>query len=137
MTIETEYLNTDFDLKSAAPFDTLNQELSQRCFVLHYTPGGDGNWHSIVDSRHDGTSVRTAEMDIDSIIEALKQLSPTAQAELDACFMREFNIGFDCGDTWAYPHTLRTAIIQSIADARCSFAITLYPMRNPNGTPKE
>jgi hypothetical protein len=136
MIIETEYVNTDLDLKSAVPFDTLNQELSQMCFILHYTLGGDGNWHSIVESRHDGTSIRTAEMDIDSIIEALRRLSPAAQTELDACFMREFNIGFHCGDTWAYPHRLPASIVQSIADARCSLAITLYPMRHPNGAPR-
>lgn len=136
MTIDSEYRNTDLDLKSVAPFDTLNHELGHACCVLHYTHGSDGNWHAIVESLHDSSSVPAAETDIKSIIDALKQLSPAAQAEFDACFMREFNIGFDCGDTWAYSHMLHTAIIQEIADAHCSLAITLYPKRNPDGTPK-
>ena len=138
MATETEYANTDFDLKSATPFDTLQRELDQTCCVLHYTRGDDGHWHSIVESSHcDENRNRNAEMDIHAIIKAMRSLSPVAMAELNACCLREFNIGFHCWDTWAYVHALPNAIVRAIADADCSVAVTLYPMRNPDGTPKE
>jgi len=138
MTFETEYANTDFDLKSTTPFDRLQRELNQTCCVLHYTHGDDGHWHSIVESSHDEESGnRNAERDIGAIINAINALSPAAKAQLDACYLREFNIGFHCWDTWAYAHTLQPEVVRSVADINCSIAVTLYPMRNPDGTPKE
>lgn len=137
MTSDTAYANTDFDLKSMTPFDTLNRELEKTCCVLHYTRGDDGHWHSIVESSHDDESCkRNAEMDIAAIIDAINALSADARAELDACYLREFNIGFHCWDTWAYVHSLPPIVVRSVADANCSIAITLYPMRNPDGIPK-
>lgn len=138
MTSKTEYANTDFDLKSTTPFDTLHRELQSSCWVLHYTYGPDGHWHAIVESSHGEESCdRNAEMDIAAIIGAINALSPTASAELDACYLREFNLGFECWDTWAYSHQLSQTIVRAVANANCSIAVTLYPMRNPGGTPRE
>ncbi|MGD1952251.1 MAG: hypothetical protein ACFB14_21775 [Leptolyngbyaceae cyanobacterium] len=138
MKTETEYINTDFDLKSKSSFDTLNRELDQMCCVLHYTHGEDGHWHSTVESANpDETSKRNAEMDILAIIAVLNALSPAATVELASCYLREFNIGFHCWDTWAYVHTLPSPVVQAIANADCSLAVTLYPMRDPDGKPKE
>ncbi|MEO0397233.1 MAG: hypothetical protein AAF243_14785 [Cyanobacteria bacterium P01_A01_bin.137] len=138
MKIETEYINTDFDLKSQSPFDTLNRELDQMCCVLHYTHSEDGYWYSTVESANpDEISNRNAETDILAIIAAINTLSPTATAELASCYLREFNIGFHCWDTWAYVHTLPSLVVQAIANADCSLAVTLYPMRDPDGNPKE
>ncbi|HCS50808.1 MAG TPA: hypothetical protein DIW81_04325 [Planctomycetaceae bacterium] len=138
MTIETLYANTDFDLKSEIPFDTLNHELDATCCVLHYTQADDGHWHSIVESlQNDETSPRKAEKDILAIIDAIKVLTPTAKAEFNSCYLREFNIGFHCGDTWAYVHTVPPSVVRAVADAGCSIAVTLYPIRNSDGTPKE
>ena len=137
--LETEYANTDFDLKSATPFDTLNRELAASCCVLHYySLGDDGTWSSIVESAHDEeTASRNAEIDILAIIEALDGISPAAKAELDACSTREFNIGFHCWDTWSYAHNIPAAVVQAVATAGCSLAVTLYPMRKPDGTPRQ
>lgn len=137
MTHETQYVNTDFDLKSATSFDTLHRELDRTCSVLHYAQGEDGHWHAIVESAHDDEcDSRTADMDIAALVAAINGLSPAAQAELHACYLREFNIGFHCWDTWAYQHSLSPATVRMVADAECSIAVTLYPMRNPDGTPK-
>jgi hypothetical protein len=63
--IETEYANTDFDLKSQFPFDVLHDELAATCRVLHYTHGDYGNWHAIVEARHgEDSRKRDAEKDI-------------------------------------------------------------------------
>ena len=138
MKIDTEYANTDFDLKSETPFDSLHRELDATCAVLRYTQGDDGHWHSIVESSHrEENSTRDAETDILAMIYAIKALSPAARAEFDACHVREFNIGFHCADTWAYVHTISAHVVRAVADADCSIAVTLYPMRNPDGLPKE
>jgi hypothetical protein len=136
--MDTKYANTDFDLKSEKPFDSLNSELDRMCCVLHYTHGEDGHWHSIVESEHDDESpTRDATKDILAMIDAINSLSPSAKAELDACYLREFNIGFHCWDSWAFVHTLRWDTVRAVAEVGCSIAITLYPMRNPDGKPKE
>ena len=138
MASETEYANTDFDLKSATPFDTLQRELDESCCVLHYTHGDDDHWHSIVESSHDDECCEhDAKLDIAAIINAINALSPAAKAELAACYLREFNVGFHCWDTWAYVHTLPQAIVRAVADANCSLAVTLYPMRKSDGTARE
>ncbi|MGZ0173237.1 MAG: hypothetical protein ACKVHE_27225 [Planctomycetales bacterium] len=85
----------------------------------------------------DGVSKRDAATDILTIVEAINSLSLAVKEELDKCYLREFNIGFHCGDTWAYAHTLPTDIVRAVADAGCSIAVTLYPMRNPDGSVKE
>ena len=138
MTIDTEYANTDFDLKSEAAFDTLNRELDATCCVLQYTHGDDGHWHSIVESSHyDETSARNAGLDIVAMIDAINSLSRAAKAQFDACYLREFNIGFHCADTWAYVHAVPPNVVRAVADSGCSIAVTLYPTRNPDGTLRE
>jgi hypothetical protein len=138
MTRDTEYANTDLDLKSAVPFDRLNRELASKCRVLHYTHGDDGNWHSIVEASHGSDSrSRNAEMDIAAIIDAIRDLSSEAKAELRACHLRQFDIGFHCWDTWGFGHAVPNRIVHAIAEIDCSLSITLYPMRNPDGSPKE
>ncbi len=135
--IQTEYANTDFDLKSNKPFDTLHAELLNVCSVLQYTEGDDGNWHAIIEAHHDDDSRdRDAALDILSILDALNSLSDRASEELAACYLREFNVGFHCGDSWAYVQQIPQAVVRAVADARCSLAVTLYPMRNADGTAK-
>ncbi len=135
--MDTEYANTDFDLKSETPFDTLNDELERACCVLHYTQDEDGHWFSIVEAVHeDDTSNRNAELDILEILDAINALSPAAKLEYDSCYLREFNLGFNCWDTWAYVHRLPHSVVKAVANAGCSLAVTLYPMRNPDGTLK-
>ncbi len=135
--ITTEYATTDFDLESNTPFDALHNELLKSCCVLHYTEWDDGTWRAIIEADdNEDYRDRDAAMDILFILKALNSLSTPAKAELDGCYLREFNIGFPCGDTWAFAHQLSQAVVRAVADASCSIAVTLYPMRNADGTPK-
>ena len=135
--IESEYANTDFDLKSASSFDTLHEELSSRCLVLHYGQGDDGDFRACFESDHDGESKESgAERDIMLMVNAIRSLSDTATAELNACHLREFNIGFHCGDTWAFVHSVPHRVMSAASDVGCSLAVTLYPARHPDGTPR-
>ena len=132
--IESEYKNTDFDLKSNTPFDTLHNELKLSCIELHYTQSKDGNWHASYESNFDAHSLDFDEAtNILLIIDALKALSKQAKAEFAACYLREFNLGFHCGDTWAFGHQISEAEVRSVAELECSIAVTHYPTRNSDG----
>ena len=133
--IESEYANTDFDLKSTSSFDNLHRELAAACCLLHYTQGDDGDFHACFESDHDGESKITgAERDIMLMVDAIRSLSLVARAELDACHLREFNIGFHCGDTWAFTHSIPHRTVSAASDVGCSIGVTLYPSRHPDGT---
>ena len=62
-------------------------------------------------------------------------LSSKARQEFDECYMREFNIGFDCWDTCSYVHSAPTDILRDLADLSCTIAVTLYPMRDMDKKP--
>lgn len=134
---ETEYANTDLDLVSASAFDAVVDELKHACHVLSYTQGADNRWYAVIESKHgQDYMARTATLDINSIIQALEKLSIPAKLEFDRCERRDFNIGFHCWETWSYNHALPNDVLRSIAALNGTLSITLYPMRNPDGTPK-
>ena len=133
-TLETTYSNTDLDLKSSFPFDTLNQEFEKSCCILHYVQTDEGQFSSTIESTL--YNQQHASEDILALLNVIHSLSPQARTELDMCFLRDFNIGFCCGDTWGYHHRLEPKLVKAIADVGCSISITLYPMRNPDGSLK-
>lgn len=137
---DTRYVNTDLDLKSSSPFECLIRELEMSCTVLHYTHGEDGHWHSIVESSYpeeEHSKDRNGAMDIRLILDNLKGLSSQARLELQNCYMKEFNMGFDCWDTWSYVHSLPVDILRQAAELSCTIAVTLYPMRDTDGKPRD
>lgn len=132
MNIATEYINTDFELKSQTSFDALHLELKQEGYVLHYD-NEEGDWYLVFESvTSGGIDDRSAEQDILSIISLLCQLSSKAKSELAACYLREFNLGFNCGDIAAYSLSLSASTVRAIAEVDCSISVTLYPLHNPN-----
>ena len=134
-TLETIYTNTDFDLKSNGAFDELHAELSAKCLVLHYACGEDGIYTASYESDHDDTAeLSGVERDISLMLAAVKSLSEPARIQFDGCHLREFNIGFECGDTWAFAYSLTQQTIDAVSAASCTLAVTLYPMRNPDGS---
>ena len=113
--LETEYINTDFDLESEHPFETLTKELTLSCYVLHYFQDDRSHWLARIESNCDHSlNKRDAATDILTIIKALNSLSEQAKKELAACYLREFNLGFNCGDAWAYSHQLPITVVQAV-----------------------
>lgn len=136
MNVDTEYAATDFDLESRSPFDTLQRELADTCCLLHYSGGTDG-WSATVESNGGEDCTRSdAIADIRALLDAIEQLSSTARQELAECHRREFNLGFHCWDSWAFVQALPADLVRDVAQAGCSIAVTLYPMRHPDGTPR-
>lgn len=131
--VDSEYANTDFDIRSATRFDALHAELSAACCMLHYSEAADGSWWASYEADQLNPDAAT---DIMAMLAVVESLSDAARAEFSACYMRDFNIGFHCWDSWAYNHALPASVVSAVARAGCSMSITLYPMRGPDGTPK-
>jgi len=131
--VETNYANTDFDLRSPVAFDELDAELSTLCCKLQYDRAPDGVWWASYEANQLNDS---AENDISAFLAAIDELSETARSQLSSCTKRDFNIGFHCWDSWAYNLHLPRTLVAAVANSAASISITLYPMREPDGTPK-
>lgn len=124
----TSYLNTDLVLASRHSLADLCEEFDRTCCVLYQQQGDGGDWHVAIESNAiDNVS---ATDDIRQMMAARETLSSRAVSQWNACHERCFNIGFDCGETWAYQHSLPQNVLGLIADAGCSLTVTLYPIRD-------
>ncbi|QDV23850.1 hypothetical protein [Aureliella helgolandensis] len=131
--MESSYANTDFDLRSSKPFDVLNAELSDACCILHYAESKDGTWSASYEADRLNDS---ATNDILAFIGVLDRLTEVAKQQLIECTTRDFNVGVNCWDTWGYNIGLSASTVSAVANVGCSISFTLYPMREPDGTPK-
>ncbi|MGB3788080.1 MAG: hypothetical protein WA949_08720 [Phormidesmis sp.] len=122
---QTCYRNTDLELKSPLSLSALCGEFAHSCHILHHTQDKEGNWCATIESSL--VEDRTAADDIQAMLAVIPTLTAAAQKQWNDCYFREFDLGFDCGDTWAYRHTLSLDIIQAVAEANCSLSVTLYP----------
>lgn len=134
----TQYLNTDFDLESDSSLQRLAGELRKTCDVLHCTENGDGSWQMTIEARHDECGVdRNPNLDIAAMLEAIADVSEGARTEYNSCSRRDFNIGYECWDSWAFNSGISHQVLQMVVRSGCSISWTLYPMRNPDGAPRE
>ena len=124
---ETRYLNTDLVLASQNSLAELCAEFERSCCVLYCGQDDDGDWRATIES--DVTDNVSVSEDIRRMLTALETLSGIAKKQWSGCYQRDLNAGFDCGETWAYPHSLPSDVVRMIADAGCSLSITLYPIR--------
>lgn len=132
-TFDTNYANTDLDLISPVAFDALNGELSESCCQLHYAEMTDGSWSASYEANQLNSD---ASNDIGALLAAIERLSDLAKSQLEACSTRDFNVGFHCWDSWGYNYPFPMALLKIVSNAGFSMSITLYPMREIDGTPK-
>lgn len=112
---KTQYLNTDLDLRSHEPLTTLCHELERTCCILNHIQADHGHWHATIESNLSEDSC--ADLAIQAMLAVLPQLSAQAKRQWDNCYLRAFDLGFECGDTWAYPYALTAESIRLIAEA--------------------
>jgi hypothetical protein len=68
------------------------------------------------------------ETSIDVMLKAVEAFGEPARTIWASCTQREFNIGYDCGNTpWAFNQALSSELTARIAAAGASLRITLYP----------
>jgi hypothetical protein len=124
------FLNTDLDLVSADDLSPLAKALEAACvFPMHVTRGADGLWYAMFETQGERTE---PEPCISVMLSAIESLPPAHRSTWDHCTLREFNIGYDCGDEpWAFNQGLSVALLGRMAAVGASLRVTLYPDREP------
>lgn len=120
----TQYLNTDLVLVSKQPLTTLCAEFERTCHILYHERNEDGDWQAVIEAGKEGSE--SAEEDITELLLAIAGLSPEGQMQWGECERSEFDLGFEAGATWTFKHELSQRLVQRIAAAGCSLAVTIY-----------
>jgi len=133
---KTHYLNTDLDLVAGQSLQALADALETRgVSPLHVALRDDQQWYSILETVEQFTQ---PEPNIVALLTAIEALDPQSRIQWAACAIREFNIGYDCGDEpWAFNHGLTAATLARMAALGISLRITLYPPENKASTTSE
>jgi hypothetical protein len=123
-----QYLNTDLDLVAERDLQPLATALEVLAVsALHVTAGEDGRWYATFEINHD-LQVHNPESTIIAMLDAVDALNKSDRRLWAACLVREFNVGFDCGDKpWAFNEGMTNATLRRIAKVGASLRITLYP----------
>jgi hypothetical protein len=126
---ETHYLNTDLDLVAERDLTLLVSALTDRGVPsLSMFQRDDGRWQATFETEE---VFRNADANISALLTAIEGLSPEPLSAWSACSVREFNIGYDCGDEpWAFTDQITTGTLTRITALGASLRITLYPIRN-------
>ena len=123
---KTQYLNTDLDLASAQSLEALaGAYRSQGVPPLHVEQRDDGRWFATLETEEQFSE---PEPNITAFLTVIEGFAGPMRDSWLACEVREFNIGYDCGDEpWAFNHGLTTATLARMAVLGISLRITLYP----------
>ena len=122
------YLNADLDLVSPTDFDALVRALRDGgVYALDAELAEDGLWHGTFET---DDSYDQPDANLNAFLAVVETFMPPLREQWLACTLREFNIGYDCGDEpWAYNHGLSAQTLRRLANAGVSLRITLYPER--------
>lgn len=122
------YLNTDLDLVSEHDLTALTAEFEAGEFwTLRTTLGDDGLWYATIETeqRHE-----EPEPNIAAMLNVIESLAAPLRLIWDNCRLRQFNMGYDCGDEpWAFNQGLSAELLGRIAAVGASVRLTLYPDR--------
>jgi hypothetical protein len=124
------YLTTDLDLVSADDLSPLAKALTtDGTYIMHVTRGQDESWYARFSTNE---QFPEPESTIGVMLSAIESLPPVHRSTWDHCTLREFNIGYDCGDEpWAFNQGLSVALLGRMVAVGASLRVTLYPDREP------
>jgi len=134
---QIHYCNTDLDLTNAGDLTPLGEAFeSAGLLQLHVTQSDNGMWYAIFEAgtldeeRDDRERYVKPELDIAVMLAVVESLAPPLRVLWDGCTIREFDIGYDCGnEPWAFNQGLSNALLRRIAAAGATLRVTLYPNR--------
>ncbi|MDB5347030.1 MAG: hypothetical protein JWP89_5407 [Schlesneria sp.] len=124
-----QYLNTDLDLTSVVDLTSVAAAF-ELCglFALDVSQRDDGLWYAIFEA--DETYDEPGS-NISMMLDAVESLGAEQRAVWSGCSVRDFNIGYDCGDEpWAFNQGLSAEILGRIAAVGASLRWTIYPNRH-------
>ena len=119
------YLNTDLDLRSAEDLTPLAEALGRAGVRSMDVNCSDRTWWAMLET----TECReNPDATISYMLDAIENMPPDATSIWQNCSSREFNIGYDCGDTpWGFTNAISNHTLMRIANAGASLGITIYP----------
>lgn len=119
-----QYLNTDLDLVSDVDLGPLNKEFDHLGLALHLHAGDDDRFYLMCED----TSDVEPERNIIRMLNAIDQLSDEGSRLWKLCSVREFNIGYECGDEpRSFEQGVSNKTLRRIVECGASLKITLYP----------
>jgi len=118
------YLNTDLYLKSDENLWPLVRAL-QRHNMYHLGVYNEKTyWQTALELE---ASARAPNGHILPMLKAIESLGKAAKARWERCSRREFNVGYECGDTpHMVGHGLSDRTLRRMADLGMSFGISIY-----------
>ena len=124
---EIHYISTALTLRAPLDLAPLSDALEQQgLLALHSGPWQNGLWFVQIWASND---LPELSQDINAMLTAIEGLDEPVQRLWSACTIREFNIGYDCGDTpWAFNQELLPETLARIAQVDASLVITIYPV---------
>jgi hypothetical protein len=120
------YLNTDLELVSAEDLTSLAAAFEQQgLFPLHVDRREDGLWHAAFETN---ATYQQPETNIVVILLMIESLKEPLKSVWEACAVREFNIGYECGgEPWAFNQEISNTTLRRIAEVQAALRFTLYP----------
>lgn len=123
---QIRYLNTDLYLVAPLSLTPLTDELEQHRASGWLDSGEDGHWYANLNA--DAEENVEPETDLRAMLAAIESLSASSRVIWEACSVREFDIGYDCGDEpWAFTQRISCETLQRIAALGATLKITIYP----------
>jgi hypothetical protein len=149
--VAIHYLNTDLDLVADHELDALVDALEATGLTAVHHFEVDGRFRAgleLADGPGAGRSgdggpdpdrdAYRPQTTIAGMLDCVERLDPAARAAWDGCAVREFNIGYECGDTpWAFHQGLDNALLARVAGAGAGLRITLYPTAAEGADPED
>ena len=124
---EIRYITTDLQLRAPLDLAPLADELIQRGLLLHFVgPSQNGSWSARFASAAPSPD---PDPDIAAMLTTIEALDEPSRSLWAACTSRDFDIGYDCGDTpSAFMQQLSPATLTRIAAVGAGIVITIYPV---------
>ena len=127
--MNTRYLNTNLDLEAAFDLNPLTAVLeAKEIYPLHVTQKEDGCWVATLERvTFANNPSDLAETTISNMLNVIEALQGETLDLWSGCSIREFNIGYECGDTpFCFHHGLTNGTLLRVARAGAGLRITLY-----------
>jgi hypothetical protein len=126
MKLETRYITTDIFLSAAHDLTRLAEALDHRGLITYHVVQHDkGLWFARLRA---GESYLEPDENIAAMLTAVEALEEPFWSMWVACKVRDFEIGYDCGqEPREFNQHLSTVTLARIAAVSASVMITLYP----------
>ena len=126
------YINTDLDLECPHNLSSLARDFEARgVFALHVEQAKEGDWFACFETEQTYTD---PDSNIAAMLDVIESAEDSIQRLWLECSLREFNIGYDCGDEpWAFNQGLSNATLKRLAEVGATLRFTLYPEDKTTG----